>query len=648
MRVLMRNQLSEKRLLTILVGIGVLGLVSALQWFARHAPRRQETPLPGSDDPRLSFATPYLNVQPDVGYVGDRVCADCHPAIAGTFHLHPMGRSLAPVSTVAGTQRYDAEAHNPFEIAGARYRVERRDGRVWHEEVHLDHAGRELTRTTEEVQYVIGSGARTYSYLIEHDGSLFESPITWFSQKHFWNLSPGFETRTERFGRVVTAECLFCHTNRAAYRENTLNGYQRPIFQGYAVGCERCHGPGQLHVQRRERGEVVADAEDTIVNPARLEPALRDAVCQQCHLEGESRVLRRGRQPFDFRPGLPLRLFWTVFVKPHESDDRLVGNFEQLYTSRCYQASGGKLGCISCHDPHVWPATETKVAYYRSRCLQCHEETSCTAPADQRHATAGGDNCIGCHMPRLDSSDVMHVAISDHRIPRRPGAAQRPPAESEDLPSAGSLPLVLFPQEPVDTKDADTTRDLGVAMTTLATFAPESSKAVCLITLPYLERAVKQWPDDLRGRDALTYALSIQGRNEEALTVCEGTLAQVPDRESSLELAARLAKYLGDPEGALAYWRRAAAVGPWTSVYRIQAARILAEQGRWPNVRDECQLILRYSPAQVPARLLLAAAYAHTGKTGQARAERRIAEGLDPGRRDALWSWLNDSRLSNR
>jgi len=37
----------------------------------------------------------------------------------------------------------------------------------------------------------------------------------------------------------------------------------------------------------------------------------------------------------------------------------------------------------ACHDPHR-PAPEDKAAYYRSRCLTCHTETPCAAPASDR------------------------------------------------------------------------------------------------------------------------------------------------------------------------------------------------------------------------------------------------------------------------
>ena len=34
-----------------------------------------------------------------------------------------------------------------------------------------------------------------------------------------------------------------------------------------------------------------------------------------------------------------------------------------MYRSRCFQASSGQLGCISCHDPHRQPAAEEKTTF---------------------------------------------------------------------------------------------------------------------------------------------------------------------------------------------------------------------------------------------------------------------------------------------
>src|SRR5262249_32220694 len=145
-----------------------------------------------------------------------------------------------------------------------------------------------------EVHFAVGSGARARSYAVARDGYLFQSPLTWYPQGGRWDLSPSYEVRNQHFSRPITPGCLFCHCNYADHVPNTLNRYRQPIFHGYAIGCERCHGPGELHVRRREAGEKVAGRDDTIVNPSRLEHSLREAVCQQCHLQGEQRVVCRG------------------------------------------------------------------------------------------------------------------------------------------------------------------------------------------------------------------------------------------------------------------------------------------------------------------------------------------------------------------
>src|SRR5262249_32128900 len=152
--------------------------------------------------------------------------------------------------------------------------------------------------------FALGSGKRGRSYLIDHEGYLFQSAISWFTQTNSWNLAPGLEPHPHS-DRRLTVECLFCHCNSVEPVAVTSNHFREPIFRGcYAIGCERCHGPGELHAQLRQEGDT-PDEDTSIVNPGRLPPALREAVCQQCHLQGQIRILRRGRQPFEFRPGLP-------------------------------------------------------------------------------------------------------------------------------------------------------------------------------------------------------------------------------------------------------------------------------------------------------------------------------------------------------
>src|SRR6266851_1714607 len=355
-----------------LLALLIVLLVGWAGWRWWHS---DKVPRP-ADDPRLTFETPFRNVRPKVKYVGSEVCASCHAEQAVTYRRHPMGQSLAPLGEAIALERFDPAHHNPFDAFGFQFRVERRDGKQFHKEIRQDPNSQAKTEFASEIQYAIGSGARARTYLIDHEGYLFESAITWYSQKAIWDLSPGFASNPHS-DRPITAECLFCHSNHADPVDGAINRYRTPIFQGYAIGCERCHGPGELHAAGRERGDASAGPDDTIVNPARMSRLLQDAVCEQCHLQGEMRVLHPGRQVFDFRPGLPWQLFWSVFVKGGDSSDTrpAVGQVEQMHASRCY--SGAKLGCTSCHDPHAVPEPENRVDYYRRRCLACHTESSC-------------------------------------------------------------------------------------------------------------------------------------------------------------------------------------------------------------------------------------------------------------------------------
>jgi predicted CXXCH cytochrome family protein len=228
-----------------------------------------------------------------------------------------------------------------------------------------------------EVKYALGSGTRGVSYLIEREGRLFQSPISWYRQKNRWDLSPGYERRNYHFDRPIEPQCLSCHANRAEPVPLSINRYEEPIFRGHAIGCERCHGPGELHVRRPE---VVAGRDVTIVNPRHLEPALRAAVCEQCHLLGDHRIERPGRGAFDYRPGLPSIAFFAVYGRASARGNKAVGHVEQMKASRCFRASRGRLGCTSCHDPHQVPSPAEKAAYFRQQCLACHEQDRCSLP----------------------------------------------------------------------------------------------------------------------------------------------------------------------------------------------------------------------------------------------------------------------------
>jgi hypothetical protein len=523
-----------------------------------------------------------------------------------------MGRSLAPISERDTPVNSAEDGHPLFESQGLEYSIEKRDGRVFHQEARRDASGRIVTRTEAEVQYVLGSGRQGLAYLAERDGFLFESPITWFSQKRQWGLSPGFEVANYHFDRPIRPGCLYCHANRAISVPGPINQFRPPIFLGHSIGCERCHGPGELHAKGTA---AKGGAGPTIVNPALLEPSLRDAICEQCHLIGDHRVVRAGRSEDDYRPGLPFERFWTVFLEPREQDEnRFVGQVEQMHKSQCFIASRGRLGCISCHDPHKLPAREEKGAYYRSRCLECHGDRGCSLPEKARLARSPEDDCTSCHLPRERDSDIPHSASANHRIPRNGSAAS--PSVSPPMNAGRVLrrPVPFHAGQADASGQSDLDRDLGVALC-------RSGEDGARIAYPLLKRAVRARPDDVFAWEALGLASGQLGRDDESLAAFGKALALEPKRESTLVGAAYQSMKMDRRQDAVGFWQRAIAQNPWRSDYHAELGLVYFNDGNWSASAAACRDALALRASWLDVRKRLVQCYLRMGNADAALAE---------------------------
>jgi tetratricopeptide (TPR) repeat protein len=609
----------------IVVLLALVLIVFLVMAITKWRSKSEKTPV--ADNSPLNFDSPYRNVRPDVRYVGDEVCSRCHAALAAAYRKHPMSRSLAPVSVAEPLEGYDLASHNPFEAQGFHYQVERRGQQVFHKETLLNAADKVLIETKAEVQFALGSGIRGRSYLVSHDGYLFQSPISWFTQGSRWDLAPGYEAKNNHFNRPITANCLNCHANRAELVPDTINHFRLPIFQGYAIGCERCHGPGEVHVRERESHAEVKGFDDTIVNPSRLDPVLREGVCQQCHLQGQYRIEKRNRPLADYRPGLPLQAFVAVYVRPAQrlNQKKAVGHVEQMYASRCFQASRHELGCISCHDPHDYPGPTEKVDYYRQRCQACHQDNGCKLSIDVRRLKSKEDSCIECHMPRFATSDIAHTASTNHRIPRFPD--KQASASPTTKPMSDKYPLVYFPSD-LNASDEERDRDLGIALAKAARFSHETLPA--LQALKLLEPGLQRWPDDVLAWEAKGHALSVRGQPGEALKAFKRALDLHPQRENSLIRAAALATRLQEPAAAMDYCKRAITVDPWDGQAFNELAILLAKDQEWKAAAEHCQKALELYPADLETRKLLLECYLRLGDQTRARAEFDVLLGLDP------------------
>ncbi|MDB5308319.1 MAG: hypothetical protein JWO38_2521, partial [Gemmataceae bacterium] len=595
------------------------------------------TPDPPTPDPRVSFPTPFRNVKPDVRYVGDGSCAGCHAAIDKSYHAHPMGRSAGLVSRATPIESFGETAHTSFTTGGFQLRVEKTADGMVHRVGARNPAGAALPEYVTTADITVGSGTRGRSYLTVQQGAIWQTPVSWFTAAARWDLSPGFTAGTgDR--RAVLPECLFCHVDRVDPVPGARNRYREPVFPGQvAIGCERCHGPGELHVAERTAGGVREEMDTSIVNPKHLSAELRAAVCEQCHLQGEERVTRRGRALSEFRPGLPFEQFVTVFVRlPDLAEaNRSVGQFEQMERSRCFAGSGGRLGCTSCHNPHEVPAAADRDRVYRGRCLTCHESKGCSLPAPDRQAK--GDSCIACHMPRTGSANITHASVTDHRVPRVP----TPPVGPRSLDPA-AIPLVAFRTGPHSPPEAERARDLGIALARSAIKIPrtETAKrnAVGLFATTRLTASLQTWRGDAPAWTGLGFARTARGETEARLEAATAAAGLAPDSEIVLGELADAAAAAGRFDVSVETATRLIGMTP-TAVEPLHArATALARLREWDRAEEDCRAALRIHPLHPQVRLLFAVCRHHRGDPAGGRREADTAARLttSPQQRAAL------------
>jgi hypothetical protein len=287
------------------------------------------------------------------------VCAKCHAKETAAYLKSPMGNSIAPPTPLAAGRV--ARKASKIEMS-----IEEREGRMIHS---LTENG---LSAEYPIAYQIGAGKVGYTYIVRIGEYLFESPASWYRQ-HGWDLSPGYQRMPAvDFDRLIDSVCLFCHADNGKFLASDGRRFSGVKLE--PIGCDRCHGPGEEHVRQ--------PSAKNIVNPSKLARRARDSICEQCHLEGETRLLNPGKTWQDYHPGEELeRTAVTYLFTENNQQVKAVAQVEQLALSRCVRESGGKLWCASCHKPH----------------------------AASKAAHAGVTECISCHMPRLTSGDIPHT-----------------------------------------------------------------------------------------------------------------------------------------------------------------------------------------------------------------------------------------------
>lgn len=573
----------------------------------------------------------------NASYVGIDACRSCHAEVASTFSRTGMGRSFYTLT--AGRVIEDWTKNNTFvnERTGLHYRMERREGRFFMRQFLVDREGRESAVDERELLDVVGSAHHSRTYLVSWGGKLFQAPVCWYTRDAVWDLCPGYELDNDYFSREIGRTCVFCHNGRMTLRPEARNAYVEPYPHG--IDCERCHGPGSEHVARWARGESpTGEGDPSIVNPRRLSATQRMQICFQCHLgdsKATERVARQGKALEDFRPGEPIAsaMVPVRFEEATRHDFGLSAQADRMMLSRCFTESGGKLECVSCHNPHVTVYRKDRPAdFFTAACLRCHDRAACPAPAAARAATTPPDDCVACHMRRGEPDDHRHADFTDHWIRRRIDEGPRArastalvpylPAELEAM-SAGERAFVMgrayslralsmsprdrgamWPEAASRFREAIASGNDGAdAWFFLAKAEAAGGKA--REAEAAFAQAFAKSPGDHDVAFAQGQALFRAGRVDEAERIFDRMTRDHPGSAAPWAELARAAAQRRDFASAIDRFRKAIALEPWNASLHENAAKVLATMGRRPEALAEAEEALRYAPEKESARELV-------------------------------------------
>jgi predicted CXXCH cytochrome family protein len=515
------------------------------------------------------------SASPVAAAAGNEACAKCHQKIYDSYKSTAMAiaSGLALGHVVPGEFRHAK--------SGVQYRIYEAEGDAW---LSFERPGDPSVKGKRKLQYYIGSDRTGRTYLFSTDGFLFESPINWYAQKKLWDMAPAYQDAREiPLNLPAVPDCLTCHASGMRPPiAGTENRYAPPAIAHGGVTCQRCHGDDLKH----------ANGKSETINPAKLSPDRRDAICMQCHLEGTVAIGLPGKHLYDFQPGAKLSDYVRYFVLQDKKTlaNPALSQVEAMAQSVCKQKSGDRMSCMSCHDPHSTPSQAEKVEFYRAKCLDCHGQEF-----GQNHHAKQPD-CTSCHMPFKMGTTVAHTQATDHRILRRP------PPQFEVHPIDEITPLTKLIEFPAAPSRGPNDRELALAWESLAEGGlndaiPNANRLV--------ESATRGNPKDPALLSALGYLEQRRGNLTDAVERYQQALKFDPDRlDAAVNLGVIQAQqgHLGE---AVKLWQSAFQRAPGRSVIGMNLARAFCSAGQYKQAQDYVLRVLQFNPDLAAAKSLL-------------------------------------------
>jgi tetratricopeptide (TPR) repeat protein len=608
------------------------------------------------------------------GYVNPRLCFGCHSAIFKTYRETGMAKSFAhprPENTVEDYGNKNHFFHGP---SNTYFEMIRRGADYFQLRYQIGYEGKHTNVEETKIDYFLGSGIHARAYMHRStDGRLLQLPVTWYSEKGgYWGMAPGYDFPNHIYGqRAASYDCLFCHNSYPAIPASHARLGDEPVYSGElpeGIDCQRCHGPGQNHIQAASKpGANLEAVRAAIVNPAKLAPDREAEVCFQCHQQTTGFSLphvvkRYDRGDFSYRPGEPLADFELAFdFTPGTERDNWFQNVStvtRLRMSQCFLKSNGALKCTTCHDPHNVQHGAESSDHYNAVCRQCHAGAFSALVAAKKHTTEPG--CVGCHMPLRRPDEVVHIVKTDHHIQRvKPVTdllADIPERHETQANSYRGKVELYYPKTLPATPENE--MYLAVAQirdrSNLAEGIPRLAAALAAVQPktpePYLDLASAYQSAGQLDRAILTYreALRLDPKYSAALLGLGSVLRQAgqlspaadafeqathaaPDNPKTWNELGQVDLDLGRAPQALEALKKAIALAPELPQPHNGLGIVLAQSGNFPTAEAEFREAIRILPGYGEAHSNLAGVLDLERDLQQALYEFALAVRLSPG-----------------
>ncbi|MFP6604878.1 MAG: multiheme c-type cytochrome [Pirellulaceae bacterium] len=422
----------------LLVGVWILSPVACLLAVFTYCGRPVQI-----DD--LPADRPVQMVADD--YIGSNTCLTCHPQEHGSWqqsYHRGMTQVVSPQTVLTDFQDEAGYDKVLTTLDGRDYVIGRRDDQYL---VTLTPRGfRTVTRPL-----VMSTGShhmQLYWYSTGQTRLLGMLPFVYLIEDQRWiprdaaflGLSGPSSDELQRWNST----CIRCHTTHPRSRVFSGTNVDSQAAE-FGISCEACHGPGAEHVRanrnplHRFGNYLSQEADDTIVNPLRVDHQRGSAICGLCHAVSSALSLEDAtswrEHGYKFRPGddlqqhrhllHPTRLDDPITKDTLKRDEEFFDHtfwkdgvvrvngreYSALMENPCFQR--GKMSCFSCHSMHQkaddprsakeWADDQLKPLMRTNQaCIQCHKQYREPAKikAHTHHlADSAGSQCMNCHMP---------------------------------------------------------------------------------------------------------------------------------------------------------------------------------------------------------------------------------------------------------